>query len=434
MIWLYQALFPFVALGILAKIALAGRARALREGGGELSQRLGLIPDAMGAGLREKPGERLVWLHAASVGEVLAAAPLLKALAASKNAPRVLMTTTTVAGRDKALSVPEVDAAVLAPMDFFPCIREFLKRAKPDALVLIEKELWPMTLRCAAEAGVPIAIANGTMSERTLGRYSRLGGLFPSLLAPVRRAAVQDDDAAKRFAALGVDPGVILSAGNVKYDQLPPGKDAVETAKRRLEELGWSDLPVWVAGSTRRGEEQILAAAHKLAAGKLENLRWVLAPRHPERVREVERVLRESGIRFARWSEPLAAEPDPRCLLIDEIGLLGSLYACASVSFVGGTLVDIGGHNVLEPAISGSPVLFGPYTGKVREVARGLLDTGGGKEAGTAEELGESLAAFAAPGTERERALEGARRAAERFSGAAARTLEHLRPVLLGTD
>lgn len=432
MLWFYQLCFPFVAAVILLKIAFAGRARALREGGGELRQRLGLVPPRAAASLRETPTDRLVWFHAASVGEVLASAPLLKALAASPDAPRVLMTTTTVSGRDKALGLPEVDAAMLAPMDFYPSVRAFLSRVRPDALILVETELWPMTLRCAADAGIPIGLANGRMRERTYRRYLRLSGFFRSLLAPFARAAVQDEAAAGRYAALGVSPEAIRVTGNVKYDQLPPNPAAVEDARSRLARWGWDADPVWIAGSTRRGEEAILAEAHLAAAREIPSLRWILAPRHTERVREAERVLREAGIRFVRWSEPLASERNPSCLLVDELGVLPSLYPCARVAFVGGTLVDIGGHNVLEPAVSGVPVLYGPHTASVREVAEGLSASGGGRVVADASQTAAALKAWIPEGSDRETAVSGVKRAADAFSGAASRTLEHLRPVLFG--
>jgi len=430
-LWIYQFVFPILAAGILLKIVFAGRGRALREGRGELRQRLGLVEPRAVASLRETPEERLVWFHAASVGEVLAATPLLKALAAEANAPRILMTTTTVAGRDKALGVAEVDAALLAPMDFYPAIRTFLRRVRPDALILVETELWPMTLRCAADAGIAIGLANGRMRERSFRRYSRLSGFFRPLLAPFARAAVQDENAAKRFAALGVSESALRVTGNVKYDQLPPAPAAVEAARARLRALGWGEDPVWIAGSTRRGEEPVLCTAHTLAAERIPSLRWILAPRHPERVREAERFLREAGIRFTRWSEPLAAEKNPSCLLIDELGVLPALYPCARTAFVGGTLVEIGGHNVLEPAVSGVPVLFGPHIGSVREVAEGLTASGGGRVVCDAAQTAAALLAWVLPGEEHDRAVAGAANAAETFSGAAARTLAHLRPLLL---
>ena len=428
---IYQMFFPLVGLGILISIVFSGRVRALREGTGELRQRLGLIPETTASGLHEG-GRRLLWVHAASVGEVMAAAPLLKEISTRENAPRILVTTTTVAGRNKALSVAAADAAFLAPMDFYPAIRAFLSRVRPDALVLVETELWPMTLKMVGDSGIAMGLANGRMRERTFGRYSMLSSLFQMLLAPFRRVAVQNEEAAERFIELGVNRGTVSVTGNIKYDQRAPSEPSVTESRARLESLGWANSPIWVAGSTRRGEEEILLDAHKAAATNINGLRLILVPRHPERVREVEKILRESGTRFVRWSEPLSAEINPDCLLIDELGVLANLYACATVAFVGGTLVPIGGHNILEPAVSGVPVLFGPHTATVEEVAKGLLDSGGGLKVFDSASVATALEAWIPDGPARDKALDGAKTVASRFNGATERTLKHLSPVLFG--
>ena len=428
---LYQLFFPLVAVGILIGIVFSGRAKALREGTSEFRQRLGLIGRSTADGLHEG-GRRLLWVHAASVGEVIAAAPLLKDICAHPNAPRILLTTTTVAGRDKALSIASADTAILAPMDFYPVVRTFLKRVRPDALILIETELWPMTLKLASESGLALGLANGRMREATHKRYRWVSGLFASLLASFQRAALQNEDGAKRFIDLGMNPDTIKITGNIKFDQRPPSQEAVAAAKKRLASMGWSSESIWIAGSTRRGEEEILLAGHKRAKEKIEDLRLILVPRHPERTRETEKALREAGIRFVRWSEPLCAEKSPDCLLVDELGILGSLYACAGAAFVGATLVDLGGHNILEPALSGVPVFFGPYTDSVTEEAAGLIANGGGRKITDAASISAVLQDWILPGKSRQTALAGAQSTAALFSGATQRTFEHLSPVIFG--
>ncbi|MBI5244765.1 MAG: 3-deoxy-D-manno-octulosonic acid transferase [Elusimicrobia bacterium] len=431
---LYQLLFPFVAAAVLLRIALAGRGSLLREGADDLRQRLGRPREESLVFPAELLGRPLLWLHAASVGEVLAAAPLLAALKRRKDRPRILVTTSTASGREKARGLPAVDKALLAPADFYPCVSAFLARLKPSALILIETELWPMTIRLASSRGLRLGLANGRLSERAFGRYLLLRGFFKGLLMRFERAAVQTEPDRERFLSLGLEEAALLTAGNMKYDAAAAPEEArIETAGR-LARLAWAGAPVWAAGSTRRGEEEIVLEAHRLAASERPTLRLILAPRHPERSDEAAALIERSGLRFIRWSALEAgAEPGWEgidCLLLDRMGVLGSLYAWAFAAFVGGTLVPEGGHNLLEPARLGCPVLFGPHTDSIREPAEALLRSGGGNLVRTHKEIASRLSGWLDSPVRRSEAGAAARRTAEAFAGATRRTLEHLKPLL----
>jgi 3-deoxy-D-manno-octulosonic-acid transferase len=374
-------------------------------------------------------------VHLASVGEAAGAASLLRALAAWPERPRVLVTASTVPGREKARALPGVDRALLAPADFYPCVSAFLSRFQPSALVLIEGEFWPMTMHLAHRRGVPIVLANGRMTEKAFRRNLLLKGFFGSLFGLLRAAAVQTQADARRFSAFGLGRGVLRVAGNLKYDPSGPGEGAAVDVPSMLARIGWTG-PVWAAGSTRRGEEGILLEAHLLAREACPELRWILAPRHPERCGEVAQLLRKAKVGFALWSELEALGRPPEgpldCLLIDRFGVLSDAYRSACVCFVGGTLVPEGGHNVLEPARAGRPVFFGPHTSSIQEPADALLDLGGGARVVDARSSAEVLKGWIGSPEARDRAASAARRAAESFMGATARTLDIVGPAIRG--
>lgn len=421
---LYQLLFPLIALGVLGRLVLAGRSRSLRESLADLRERLGLPSEDALKGL-EGP---LIWVHAASVGEMLAAAPLLRELGSLEPKPAVLVTASTRTGREKARSLPGAAAAMLAPMDFYPAVALFLSRVRPHALILIETELWPMTLALASRRGVRLGLANGRMTSRAFGRY-RLGRLlFAPLMARLERAGLQTADDELRYVAMGLDPRAAAVTGNMKYDLSPPSESAIAEAGARLKAL-WGDAPRWVAGSTRPGEEEAILKAHRRAAERVPGLKLVLAPRHPERAEEVAALLKAAGLSYRLWSASKGAG-SPECLLIDELGALGALYGAGDVAFVGGTLVPVGGHNVLEPAFLGRPVLFGPHTESVADPARALESSRGGRLVRDDSQIADALAGWLAPSEDGREAGRRAQEAARSFAGATRRTLEHLRPLL----
>jgi 3-deoxy-D-manno-octulosonic-acid transferase len=414
----YQLLYPVVALAALAKVAAAGRWGAFREGAGDAAERLGRPAWASKA--------RPVWVHAASVGEVRGMAPVIARLAPAP----VVVTCSTAAGRAEARATPGVAAAFLAPADLWPCAASFLSRLRPSALLVAESELWPLTLVLARGRKVPTALVNACLSERSGRRWLWGRTLAAAALGGVRRAAYQTPEDRARFEALGVSVEAGAVCGNPKHDLPTPSPEATAAAKKRVAEL-FGSAPCWTAGSTRPGEEELVLEAHRAAAAKVPGLRLILAPRHPERSGDVAALLRKAGVPFARWSEPLPFSAQPVVLLVDAMGALPGLYPAGLAAFVGGTLLEgSGGHNVVEPAAAGVPVLFGPHTEAVAVESAALEQAQGGRRVADAAALGEAVAAWALDPAARATAARRAGEAAASFTGAGQRVFEWVAPVL----
>ncbi len=417
---LEMALAPFAALGLVVSFLFSPKRGRLDGLLSELPERLGAVPDAALVRLR---GREIWWFHAASAGEVAGLAPILEALT-RKRPVAVCLTTTTRSGRDAARALSCVDWAQLAPLDAWPCVSRFLAALAPRRLVLAETELWPTTLILAERAGLKPALVNARLTERSFARYRLLAApLAPALRALAVVAAQSGEDAA-RFVALGVPTGRVVVTGSAKYDRVA-APSASADARARVEALGWGTDPLFVAGSTHPFEEEMVLAAYLAARRATPALRLVLAPRHLERAADAADLLAHAGVKLSRWS----AAPQTGCdaLLLDEMGVLPAFYALARVAFVGGTLVKVGGHNLLEPASAGVPVLFGPYTAHIERPAALLAAPGGGgRRVSDAAELAARLGELAADEPAARAAGEAARRVADGLRGAAARTLEAL--------
>lgn len=416
----YQAAgWAGLAIGWPLVLAMALRDPRYRVGWGERLGRWGEVPRAG------------VWLHGASVGEMRAAAPLIAALQA-RGAPLVL-STTSPAGRDAARSLagPE-GAARLLPLDLGPMMRRALAAARPRALLVVETEIWPGLLRSTAAEGVPALLVNARLSDRAFPRYRRLGRLLAPFLDSFRMVLAQSEEDARRFAEIGVPRDRVTVAGNLKYDlPSPDPSEAPVRALRRSSAGGWR---VVVAGSTHPGEEAaVLRAVGTLVAQDL-RVGVVLAPRHLERLPEVEAEVRAAGRAPCRWSaleEPLEAGvlrafEAGQVLLVDRYGLLGGLYGGAECCFVGGSLVPVGGHNLLEPLNWGTPVVFGPHTHNAREVRDEVLRRGLGVEVADVEGLERSLAHYLADGEARAAVRRGAVKLFSENRGAVNRALDAL--------
>ncbi|MCX5793915.1 MAG: 3-deoxy-D-manno-octulosonic acid transferase [Elusimicrobia bacterium] len=413
---------PFVVLGVLAKFVFSARRGLLRDLPTELDERLGGLPRQARAKLAGRP---VLWVHAASAGEVAAVSEILRRLRERPGAPAVLLSTTTRAGREAAARLASVDAAVLAPIDCWPAVRRFLRQARPYALVLVETELWPNMIELAARAGLRIGVVNGRISERSFPRYRRIARLLHPFFARIDRVAARTEADGRRFAALGIPADRVLVAGNMKYDRLSSGD---ERGRAELVRLGWQGSAVLVAASTHPGEEEIILEAFTGLRRRFPALKLVMAPRHVERADDAAEALRKAELCFCRLGGEAPAEA---CvLLVDAMGWLPSFFACAAAAFVGGTMVPVGGHNVLEPALAGVPVLFGPHTGHTQEAADALKVCGGGFQAADAAALARIMERLLAePEFSADSGLK-AQALVRSLQGATQRTLEHLGPVL----
>jgi 3-deoxy-D-manno-octulosonic-acid transferase len=335
------------------------------------------------------------WVHAVSVGEAIAATALVDGLRGLYPELPVVMTTVTDTG---ARIVRERFAGVAThrffPVDLPGAARRVLGAIDPAFLVCMETELWPNMLRAAGRRKVPVMIANGRLSDRSFRRYRLVRGFLSAALRDVSVFAMQSQEDARRIIALGAEPERVFVTGNVKHDAIPDPAGAVELWGRLLGLR--AGQPVWVAGSTHRGEEEAVLDAHQSTRAEFPDLVLVLAPRHPERVPEVLDLVAARGWVAVRRSElrRVNMAPDtatPPIIVLDTVGELAQLYAIADVVFMGGSLVPAGGHNMLEPAIRRKPVLTGPHTTNFREAMALLAESGGGIVVGSAVELATEL-------------------------------------------
>ncbi len=347
-----------------------------------------------GLGQRFGLGEPLpapVWLHAASVGEVQAAAILVAALRARDAQLPLLVTATTAAGlaRAQTLFAASGVAVRYVPLDLPGAVRRFLQHVRPRLAIVLETEIWPNLFRGCAASGVPLVLASARLSERSARRYRWLGRAVHQALAGVVQVAAQTQADAQRFAALGVPLRRIAVTGNLKADLTVP--DSVLQNGSRLRAQCAPDRPVWVAGSTHEIEEQQILNAHRTVRAAYPQALLVLVPRHPRRFEAVAEWLRREQVAVARQSRADPVTDATQVLLVDGMGLLLDWYAAGDVTFVGGSLVAVGGHNLLEPAALARPILTGPSHDNAREVLQALQAVQAVRVVSDGAELGRAV-------------------------------------------
>ena len=286
---------------------------------------------------------------------------------------KTAVSTTTQAGKETALKNPHITKALLAPLDFYPSCRRFLQQAKPYRLFVVEREIWPNMLQAAHQEGVPAALINGRISDRSTRAYAWVRPLFKQVLGTLSFAALQTKEAAARYRYLGVKKEKLFVCGNVKYDTLNDQPAKTAEVHKMLTELGWNANPILVCGSTHPLEETMLLRAAAEFAKR--SIKIIFAPRHLERKPEIEIALRQSGLHYAFVSQQ-NFDKDTDILCADVMGLLQSLYSCATLTFVGGSVEKRGAHNLLEPAILSKTVLFGRYFYNAPVTAQALLESG----------------------------------------------------------
>lgn len=344
-VWLLRLLLPLVLLRLLWR-GVRNRAYWHRW-----RERLGWIPS-----LQHK---KVIWLHAVSVGETRASEPLVNALLARYPDHRILITTTTPTGAAQVRrSFGERVAHYYFPFDLPGAVARFLDRARPQLLVVMETEWWPVLFHACRARAIPIIVANLRLSERAAARYRKFPSLTRATLTQVDVFAVQAQADAERLLVLGAPRERVQVTGSIKFDfTLPP--DLPQQAQALRNALG--ARPVWIAASTHEGEETQVLAAHRRLRAKFPGLLLILVPRHPERFVQVARLTRDAGFEIALRSEMPPAAAKVEVLIGDTMGELVLLIAAASVAFVGGSLVPVGGHNILEPAAAGVPAIVGPH-------------------------------------------------------------------------
>jgi 3-deoxy-D-manno-octulosonic-acid transferase len=397
---------------------------------GNLRQRLGHLP--LSLNLDRDPS---IWVHAVSVGEVLAIRPLVPALKERFPRLRLFVSTTTVTGQDVARkSLAGADAVFYFPFDLGWIVRRVVDVVNPRLFVMVENEIWPNVLRECRRRGVKVAIVNGRISARSFPRYRLARAFFRRVLADVDRLCMQGEESARRVIAIGADPARVLVTGSLKFDAAALPVASIRGRERvlRFFRVG-RERAVLVAGSTMRGEEAPVLRAFRRVKVTAPQALLVLAPRHAERFDEVVQVVRGEGFSVVRRSE-LAIDAEPRAdvVVLDTIGELAQVYQIATVAFVGGSLVPTGGHNILEPAVFGRPILFGPHMSNFAEIAREFLARDAAVQVASPRALEDALPQLLLDPVRRASLGAAASALVEANRGANDRTLETLAALLPG--
>lgn len=367
----------------------------------------------------------LIWVHAVSLGEVVAAAPLVKALHERHPEFRYIVTTVTETGREAVEQrLGGIAEHRYAPLDFPWAVAGMVRHLRPMLYVFVETEIWPNLLWTLREQGVPSVLVNGRLSSRSFRRQNvpMIRSFYRSVLRTLTLCLMQSERDGDRLVALGADPTRVHVTGNIKFDQPLPDVRSDESLRRSFGIDEHEQLIL--AGSTHSGEEELLVSAYRQIVKTYPATVLMLAPRHIERAERVEATLREAGLVVQRRSRIREEQAGPRVVILDSRGELSRAYREAVVAFVGGTLVPVGGHNLLEPAVWGTPVMFGPHTDHCAEVATLLSDSGGGRRVTGEEDLVAVLDEWLGRPETRYRVGQAARQVVLDNQGALTRSLE----------
>ena len=380
-------------------------------------------------GKGEAVAEPSIWVHAVSVGEVQAAAVLVRTLYDRYPGVPLVVTTLTPTGdeRARALLGDRADIRYL-PLDLPGSVRRFFDRVKPRIAVIFETELWPNLYRECRRRRVPLVLASARLSPRSMGRYRRFLSLFSEVLSSQVTIAAQGESDAERFRSLGADPQRTHVTGNLKFDFAVPAN--VTTKGAELRQHYAAGRSVWVAGSTHGGEEAQVLEAHREVRRTHPGAILALVPRHPQRFAEVASWLEKQNVRFIKRSQPSARTPDLEVVLVDTLGELLDFYAMGDVAFVGGTLVEVGGHNLLEPAALGLPVLAGPHNFNSADIAKILVESGAALIVADAKELAARVSVLLSSPVERARIGAIGRECVEGNRGALDKLLSLIDPLM----
>src|SRR5436190_3426044 len=414
---------------------LAWQAVRHRKYIGSLRQRLGYLPISFNL-----DGEESIWIHAVSVGEVLTARALLPQLKERYPRLRLFLSTTTMTGQQIARnSLQYVDEVFYFPFDLGFVVNRTLALVKPRMFIMMETEIWPNLLRACHRTGVKTVLVNGRISSRSYPRYRLARPFFTRVLLHIDRFCMQGEESARRIIEMGADPDKVVVTGSLKFDSLDlPG--AGTTADRgRNRVLRYfrisANRPVIIAASTLKGEEEPIFEAFQRIRARVPDTLLIIAPRKPERFAEVEQQARRGGWKTARRSElPVDAEPRHDVVILDTFGELAQLYQVATAVFVGGSLVDAGGHNILEPAVFGKAIVFGPYMQNFAEIARAFLENDAAIQVRHPRELEHALLGLLNDPVRRARLGAAARALVEANRGARGKTMTAIARVLPPQD
>lgn len=395
-------------------------------------QKLGVLPWSL---LVETAKNRPVWVHAVSVGEVTAAIPLVNEIKRLFPQTPIILSTGTATGFFTAQQYGSlINHVIFFPFDYPLIVRRFIARICARIFIAFETELWPNLLRELKRRDIPVVIASGRISPRAFRRYRAFRFFFKNVLAHVDCFCMQSSADAERVIALGADPRRVFITGNIKFDlPMRNGKD-IEQHKLFASLNLKPGNRLFIAGSTHRGEEEIMLDVFQELQKKLPDLVLLVAPRHPARFREVENLIRSRGICFCRKTSITPAETAKpvEVILLDTIGELAQFYAIGTVIFIGGSLVPVGGHNILEPALYKKPILFGPYMDNFSAIAQTLIEHQGAIQASSTKELGIAAARLFNDAKLRERIGLNAFQTIAQNAGAVTKCVDLIKPFIDG--
>ena len=405
--FLLYLVFPLVLLRLLWRSI---KAPAYRE---RWLERLGLFtpPGAWGG----------LWIHAVSVGEVQAVLPLIRQLLADNPGLPITVTTTTPTGSARVVEqLGEQVFHVYFPYDLPLALTGFIRRVRPRALLMVETEIWPNLLHSCRLHGVYTLLANARLSARSAQRYARLGRFTRDTFAHIDCIAAQTEADAARFRALGVAADRVFVTGSIKFDIRIPAslEEQVEVLRRE-----WGGRPVWVAGSTHEGEDELVLQAHHQVLSSFPNALLILVPRHPERFERVAGLCKREHLKLARRSRHGSYGTQTQVYLGDTMGELPVVIGSADVAFIGGSLVPTGGHNMLEAAAQGVAVCFGPHVFNFAAISELLVAEGAARRVGDEVELAQQVIAWFRDASARAEAGENGRRVVRQNRGALARLI-----------
>jgi 3-deoxy-D-manno-octulosonic-acid transferase len=386
-------LYDLILLGAAAVLIPWYLLHGLRHGKVRrgIRERLGLYATGRLAPLADR---KVIWVHAVSVGETRAAVPLLRALKAAYPQSALLLSNVTETGHAIAGGLKDVDVRLFFPFDLSWVVRRALAQIKPSLIVIVETEIWPNFVRLARQDGIPVLLVNGRISDRSYPRYRRARWLLRPILERFSAFCMQTQQDAERIRGMGAPPERVEVTRNLKFDMQATVPDPAAAASLR-QSLRLSDrASIWVAGSTHAGEEEVVLDVYQQLLAEGRALVLVLVPRHPERCRGVGEMLSGRGIPFVlRTAVETASRSlaSGEVLLVDTVGEMLKFYAVADLVFVGGSLVPVGGHNVLEAALLKKAAIFGIYMHNFKEISELLLAAGGGVQVADAAELTEAV-------------------------------------------
>ncbi len=379
-------------------------------------------PERFGNGLTLSQQQAVIWIHAVSVGEVEATRPLVKALQERFSNHHLLITTMTPTGSDRVKQLyGETVSHCYLPYDIPFAIQRFLARTQPQFGIIMETELWPNLLLCCQKNKIPLVLANARMSEKSATGYLRFAAFTKKVLNSLSIIAAQSEQDRQQFKRLGADIKTIHAIGNLKYEiALPVG---IREEAQMMRDMWNKARPVWVAASTHEGEEELILNASRTIRARFPDLLVIIVPRHPERFDRVAALSQRSGFNTLRRSERRPCRSDIDVLVVDSMGELPLFYSCCDVAFVGGSLVPVGGHNVLEPAALGRAILTGPHVFNFSEITQQFISAEAAIMVDSAQTLANAVSELLADPQRREQMGDAALKLITSSQGASSRLI-----------